>query len=63
MLRKLGVIDTLAATRRYSEGFQPRVLKNWVTDSDTVRMAIHTSVHTPTDQQSIIYTPSFTVEQ
>jgi hypothetical protein len=37
------------------------VFKDWVTNGDVVRMAIHTSLGTPADQQMIIYTPTFTV--
>jgi hypothetical protein len=39
------------------------VFKDWVTNGDVVRIAIRTSFDLPTDQQRIIYTPTFTVER
>jgi hypothetical protein len=39
------------------------VFKSWVTKGDVVRMAIHTSLRLPTNQQLIIYTPTFRVEE
>jgi hypothetical protein len=37
------------------------VYKDWVTPSDSIRMAIHTSVRTPLDRQAIIYTQMFSI--
>ena len=39
------------------------VYKDWVTPSDSIRMAIHTSVKTPLDQQLIIYTQMFSIQK
>jgi hypothetical protein len=39
------------------------VYKDWVTPSDLIRMAIHTSAKTPLDQQMIIYTQMFSIQK
>ena len=39
------------------------VYKDWVIPSDSIRMAIHTSVKTPLDQQRIIYTQMFSIQK
>jgi len=39
------------------------VYKDWVTPSDSIRIAVHTSVKTPLDQQMIIYTQMFSIQK
>ena len=39
------------------------VFKDWVTTGEPVRIAVHTSLHSPPSQQRILYTESFVVRQ